>query len=134
MDESPRPKQPIRRFDVFAEYQKLQALREGRSLAEAKGYGLWLAKVVAGRRYGATAERKPAPEETNPPEAERVEEAPFRSASGILQTDELFDREIVDRMGRGFYQRVFAPTIARHVERGDAYEAIRDVVRRDWKP
>ncbi len=40
-----RPKQAIRRFDVFAEYHRLERLRQGMPADEAKGYGLWLAKV-----------------------------------------------------------------------------------------
>src|ERR671916_1887382 len=46
------PQAPIRRFDVFAEVNRLNALAEGRPEDEAKGYGIWLAKVVAGRRFG----------------------------------------------------------------------------------
>ena len=51
------PLKSIRRFDVFAEVNRLKALQEGRPEDEAKGYGIWLAKVVAGRRYGQKADR-----------------------------------------------------------------------------
>jgi hypothetical protein len=37
-------------------------------------------------------------------------------------------------MGRDFYRRVFVPAITEARERGASYEAIRDSVRRDWKP
>src|SRR5215211_2491154 len=47
-----RPRTPIRRFDVFAEYKRLEAERRGAAPEEAQGYGIWVAKVVAGRRYG----------------------------------------------------------------------------------
>src|SRR5215212_2860230 len=47
-----RPRAPIRRFDVFAEYQRQEALADGIPADEAAGYGLWVAKVVAGRTYG----------------------------------------------------------------------------------
>ena len=43
----------MRRFDVFAEYNTLEAPRAGRRLDEAKGHGLWVAKVVASRRFGS---------------------------------------------------------------------------------
>ena len=132
MHETPRPRRAIRRFDVFAEYQKLKALREGRPLREAKGYGLWLAKVVAGRRYGA--ELRQAPGEGRSPEPTAGEEEPFRSVGGVPQTDERFDHEIIERMGEAFYQRVFAPAIDRCFARGEPYEAIRDAVRKEWKP
>ncbi len=45
-----RPRQPIRRFDVFAESHRLERMQQGRPADEAKGYGLWLAKVVAARK------------------------------------------------------------------------------------
>lgn len=130
----PKPRQQIRRFDVFAEYSKLKALREGRPLDEAKGYGIWLAKVVASRRYGAGSTGK-APESPAAREAKRAETPErFRTLSGELQTDALFDHEIIRRMGDAFYTRVFAPAIARQFENGDSYESTRDWIRRGWKP
>ena len=45
--DDPAPKKAIRRFDVFAEVKRLEALAEGRPEDEAKGYGVWIAKVVA---------------------------------------------------------------------------------------
>lgn len=131
-----KPRQAVRRFDVFAEVNRLEALVEGKPEDEAKGYGVWLAKVVAGRRFGRKGDR-----------AERLRirqegdtapgDAPggkFRHASDELQTDETFDREIVERMGRDFYDRVFAPAIRAAVERGEKYEQIRDTIRATWKP
>ena len=47
-----RPRAPIRRFDVFAEYQRQEARAGGIPADEAAGYGLWVAKVVASRTYG----------------------------------------------------------------------------------
>jgi len=37
------PNQPIRRFDVFAEYTRQDRLEQGDAEDEAKGYGIWLA-------------------------------------------------------------------------------------------
>jgi hypothetical protein len=133
MTEQPRPRLPIRRFDVFAEYNKLKWLSEGHSLDEAKGYGLWLAKVVASRRFGPAPKEKaplrkgPQPEEAGAPPSR------FRSLDGEPQTDELFDREIVDRMGTAFYHDVFVPAIAHAYSEGQRYEAIRDAIRKEWK-
>jgi hypothetical protein len=41
------PHQPIRRFDVFAEYTRQERHEKGFPEDQAKGYGIWLAKVVA---------------------------------------------------------------------------------------
>ncbi len=127
------PKRPIRRFDVFAEVNRLKALDDGRPDDEAKGYGIWLAKVVAGRRFGAKKDdhdrtrhdREPAPNGKEPK---------FKSAGGELQTDETFDHDVVDRMGPDFYDRVFAPAVAAAISRGEKYETFRDSIRSTWKP
>ncbi len=138
MSEELRPRRDIRRFDVFAEYNKLKALSEGKPLDEAKGHGLWLAKVVASRRFaplGAAKERDGRHAGSGAGEPERPDEQErFRLLGGELQTDELFDQEIVDRMGERFYHEVFAPTVEEHFRRGDRYKSIRDVLRKEWKP
>ena len=48
----PSPHQPIRRFDVFAEYTRQERREKGVPKDEATGYGIWLATVVASRRFG----------------------------------------------------------------------------------
>lgn len=125
----PRPQAAIRRFDIFAEYNRQDALqKKGMKAAEAKGYGLWLAKVVASRR-GRKAEDGGA-------RGEHRERKPgeWRTLDDKPQTDKLFDKEIVDRMGRTFYRRVFSPAVRAARARGASYEAIRDTLRQDWKP
>jgi hypothetical protein len=131
-----KPRAPVRRFDVFAEYNKLEAQRDGRPLDEAKGHGLWIAKVVAARRFGAGRGSGPPPSgQRSEPEADAPpEHEKFKSLSGEPQTDAMFDREVVARMGDEFYREVFAPTIKAHFERGDSYQAIRDFVRKGWRP
>jgi hypothetical protein len=57
-----------------------------------------------------------------------------RELDGKPQTGETFEREIVDRMGRAFYERVFAPAIGAAFDAGDRYEDIRDRIRQPWKP
>ena len=52
-----RPNKPIRRFDIFAEYRKQDEQANGMRADEAKGYGLWVAKVVAARKFGRMRER-----------------------------------------------------------------------------
>jgi hypothetical protein len=128
----PSPHQPIRRFDVFAEYTRQERREKGFPEDEAKGYGIWLAKVVASRRFG----QKAAADSTKSPQKrDRTEEEPqFRSVGDELQTDETFDHDIIDRMGARFYDTVFVPAITAARAEGKSYETIRDTIRRAWKP
>ncbi len=130
-----KPRMPIRRFDVFAEYNRLRGLKRGLAEPHAKGYGLWVAKVVAsgGGRRGA-AKSEPPEQHGEPGERREHEAQPWHVLGGEPQTDALFDREIVRRMGPEFYTTVFAPAIAAAYEQGKSYEGIRDTIRKDWKP
>lgn len=137
----PHPKQTIRRFDVFAEYNRLKGLRTGLDEPHAKGYGLWVAKVVAsggGRHTGSATHRESREgDKEQKDQGERHEKAPeqeWHELSGEPQTDKLFDHEIIARMGKGFYAEVFAPAIAEAVKQGRSYESIRDTIRKGWKP
>jgi hypothetical protein len=123
------PAKPIRRFDVFAEYTRLERLDKGLPQDEAKGYGIWLAKVVASRSRrskddsgSSSSKKKPGPEPK------------FRSIGDEEQTDRTFDHDIIDRMGEDFYENVFAPAIEQAKADGKKYEDIRDSIRQDWKP
>jgi hypothetical protein len=123
------PDKPIRRFDVFAEYTRLERLAKGDAGDVAKGYGIWLAKVVASRskrtkeESGSTSvTRKPGPDPK------------FRSLNDEEQTDRTFDHDIIDRMGEDFYVQVFAPAIEQARQDGKSYEEIRDAIRKEWKP
>jgi hypothetical protein len=136
-----RPRQPIRRFDVFAETKRLEALAHGEPEDVAKGYGIRIAKVVASKRFGG-ASKKTHFDQTKPPARESAaagqpgerEGEKFRALDGELQTDETFDREIIERMGPQFYDAVFAPAIQEALADGRKYEQIRDAIRKDWKP
>ena len=134
------PQAPIRRFDVFAEVNRLNALAEGRPEDEARGYGIWLAKVVAGRRFGRKgdgpeqADRRPTGRDDDRADREPGGEPRFKHAGDELQTDETFEREIVARMGRDFYREVFAPAVRAAVDGGQRYEQFRDSIRAGWKP
>jgi hypothetical protein len=130
----PRPRSPIRRFDVFAEYKRLEALRGGESEDEAEGYGIWVAKVVAGRRFGRSAADRARPKPGEPARDAPPERRPGEphELNGEPQTSATFEREIVRRMGDDFYQQVFAPAIRQAFEAGEPYEAIRDRIRRAW--
>ncbi len=130
---APTPLSAIRRFDVFAEFSRQERLAKGYAEDEAKGYGIWLAKVVAARRFGKTS----APSDRATPSArkgEPVAEPKFRAVGDELQTDETFDHDIIDRMGAVFYEDVFVPAIREARENGESYESIRDEIRKQWKP
>jgi hypothetical protein len=133
-----RPRAPVRRFDVFAEYKRLEAERRGAHADEARGYGVWVAKVVAGRRFGRshtapTGGQEPGARDDDREHGERPDWGP-RELNGEPQTAATFEREIVRRMGEPFYERVFAPTVRQAFEAGDRYEQVRDAIRATWKP
>jgi hypothetical protein len=125
-----RPKAKIRRFDVFAEYTRLEQRRDGESADVSKGYAIWLAKVVAARKFGRLKPGRKEPG-TRKEEAGRAE-AKFRSLSGIEQTDAVFDHDIIERMGKTFYRRVFSPAIRKAFDSGKTYKQIRDDIRKQW--
>jgi hypothetical protein len=137
-----RPLRPIRRFDVFAETKRLEALAHGEPEDVAKGYGIRIAKIVASRRFGGSAPKKTRHEKTSTGDGESEQgsrfrgegSSKFRALDGEIQSDETFDREIVDRMGPEFYEVVFQPAIREALAAGRKYEQIRDTVRKDWKP
>src|SRR5215213_772984 len=66
-DSEIRPLQPIRRFDVFAETKRLEALAHGEPDDVAKGYGIRIAKIVASRRFGGSAAKKTPHEHKDSP-------------------------------------------------------------------
>ncbi len=126
-----KPQAPIRRFDVFAEYNRQRAIKQGMRADQAKGYGLWLAKVVAARRYGKSTKTPP---ESGEAKQTKVSRGKWRRLSGKPQTAQLFDKEIVSRMGQGFYRKVFTPAIRQAIDDRESYVDIRDRIRKNWQP
>jgi hypothetical protein len=125
-----KPDKRLRRFDVFAEYRRQEAHEDGMPADQAKGYGLWVAKVVAARKFGRLKDREPEGEA----EQRRRRRRKWKILSGVPQTDKLFDHQIVDRMGREFYREVFSPAVQQGRDKGQSYEDMRDRLRRRWKP
>ncbi len=125
------PELAIRRFDVFAEYTRQERIAKGEPADVAKGYGIWLAKVVASRRYGSKSDDHDKP--GNRTSGSHLHQK-FRSIGDEEQTDRVFDHDIIDRMGEDFYEHVFAPAITAAREQGERYEEIRDAIRKEWKP
>ena len=138
----PKPLQPIRRFDVFAETKRLEALSHGEPEDVAKGYGVRIAKIVASKRFGGAAANKTHQQKMDTAESKSAggsrfrgeDGGKFRAIDGELQSDDTFDREIIDRMGPEFYEVVFQPAIRDALANGHKYEQIRDTIRKDWKP
>ncbi len=130
-DDGAEPRQAIRRFDVFAEFSRQEQLDKGVPEDEAKGYGIWLAKVVASRRFGGKKDGPPRGETGG---KESAAHTTFRSVGDEMQTDEVFDHDIIERMGAAFYDKVFVPAIERARAAGESYEDVRDSMRKDWKP
>jgi hypothetical protein len=134
------PLQPIRRFDVFAETKRLEALAHGEPDDVAKGYGIRIAKIVASKRYGGAKkthhEKKESPERDSSPGSRFGGDggSKFRALDGEVQSDATFEREIVERMGPEFYEVVFQPAVRNALAAGRKYEQIRDTIRKDWKP
>lgn len=122
------PRLQIRRFDIFAEWNRLKArtkhnMKEG----DARAYGLAVAKVVAARKlHGA------APEQTRElkrrARKDEVDEAWWEH----LGSADEFEQKIVERMDREFYRQVFQPAIQQAWDDGKQYEDIRDALRSEW--
>lgn len=122
------PRAEIRRFDIFAEWNRLKA-RQHHHLPEpqAQAYGLAVAKVVAGRKFAG-------------PRSQQVSEWRRRARRDDLSeawwehlgSAEEFTKKIIERMGKTFYQRVFQPALRRAWQEGKKYEQIRDQLRAEW--
>lgn len=128
---NPTPLKAIRRFDVFAEFSRQERQAKGYNVDEAKGYGIWVAKVVASRKFS----KKDKEEDASGAKKSRPGPEPkFKSVGDELQTDEVFDLDIIERMGKDFYKEVLVPAIEKARGDGKSYEDIRDTIRADWKP
>ena len=126
------PLKKIRRYDIFAEYYRqkniIGGMDESRAKGEAKGEAIWFAKVVASRKNRGYMPNKksitPSIKFFTSEQTQKQKE--WKELSGIPQTDALFDKEIIDRMGCEFYYEVFVPAIKKAIEEGKKYEDIRD--------
>lgn len=122
------PRLQIRRFDIFAEWNRLKArTRHKMKEADAQAYGLAVAKVVAARtQHGA------APEETRELKRRARQDEVDEPWWEHLGSDEEFDKKIVQRMGEDFYAEVFQPAIQEAWDGEQRYEDIRDALRTEW--
>jgi hypothetical protein len=135
MTETTQPRMTIRRFDIFAEWNRLKGREKLKlSAGESRAYGLAVAKVVAGRKQRREAGN--APEAKEKPEKEDGEEK-STSEKGErwwqhLGSDDEFRRVVVRRMGEDFYKDVFAPAVRKAWDAGKDYADIRDTLRSTW--
>lgn len=132
-----KPKRSIRRFDVFAEYQRLEGLKDKQPEDVAKGYGIWLAKLVAARRFGSGSKSSAGSSKNKGSDdtaSRELVDGKWRTLDDEPQTDALFDKEIIERMGREFYEGIFSPAVEQAFREGKDYKDIRDEIRKDWKP
>ena len=122
------PRAPIRRFDIFAEWNRLKArTRHHMDDREARAYGLAVAKVVASRKLHGTS-----PEQASDLKRRARQDDTAEPWWEHLGSDAEFERTIIRRMGEAFYHDVFGPAIARSWEAGKSYEDIRDTLRAEW--
>jgi hypothetical protein len=122
------PRAEIRRFDIFAEWNRLKAHHQHQlPEAAAQAYGLAVAKVVAARKFAGY----------RPAQVNEWKRRARREDLGEAWWEHLgsageFAQKIVERMGKTFYQRVFQPALRRAWEEGKKYEQIRDALRAEW--
>jgi hypothetical protein len=132
-ERSVAPRATIRRFDIFAEYNRLTYERKGMPPDQARGFALWLAKVVAARKFARSQGVRDALAERLRTGREDLRDAhDIPELGGEPQTDKLFQKEIVERMGEEFYREVLAPAVAQAFEEHRSYEDIRDSLRASW--
>jgi hypothetical protein len=98
-----RPLQPIRRFDVFAETKRLEALAPGEPDDVAKGYGVRIAKIVASRRFGGSKTKKTRHEKDGTAEGESSTGSRFGGEGG--SKSRALDCEIQSDSNRQFGRR-----------------------------
>ncbi|HEU5100963.1 MAG TPA: hypothetical protein VFU22_18185 [Roseiflexaceae bacterium] len=122
------PRLQIRRFDIFAEWNRLKARnRHGMKEIDSRAYGLAVAKVVASRKFHGTA-----PEQTRELKRQARQEEVDEPWWEHLGSNDEFEQKIIERMGRDFYTQVFQPAIQKAWDARQRYEDIRDTLRSEW--
>src|SRR5947208_14286790 len=97
------PRLQIRRFDIFAEWNRLKArTRHKMKQADARAYGLAVAKVIAARKLDGAG-----PEQTRDLKRRARQDEVDEPWWEHLGWSEGFGEKIIERLGRGFYAVVF---------------------------
>jgi hypothetical protein len=124
----PVPKREIRRFDIFAEWNRLKGRTKAKlSEADAEAYGLAVAKIVAARKFSGHD-----PEQAKELKRKAKEEEVGEPWWDHMGSAEEFARKVAGRMGEEFYRDVFQPAVKAAWDRGQRYEEIRDALREPW--
>jgi hypothetical protein len=133
MAEATQPRRTIRRFDIFAEWNRLKAREKLKlSAGESRAYGLAVAKVVAGRKQRRDAGNAPEPKEKPEAKDSEAKDTANERWWQHLGSDDEFRRVVVRRMGEDFYKDVFAPAVRKAWDAGKDYTDIRDTLRTPW--
>jgi len=112
----------IRRFDIFAIFNMVSKKKEmGDKFA--KGYGIWLARMVAGRKFGGSKSGHKSGVSTGSNKSTGVQT--WMTLSGKPQTDKEYDKELENRFGTSNLHKI-ENFIEKAVFKGMSYEAIRD--------
>ncbi len=122
------PSAQIRRFAIFAEWNRLKARsRHHMSAADARAYGLAVAKVVAARTFHGTT-----PDQAKDLKQRARNDDVLEQWWEHLGSDDEFEQKIIKRMGQTFYRDVFQPAVQRAWHAEKSYEDIRDSLRTEW--
>ena len=122
------PRAQIRRFDIFAEWNRLKAHNQHHmSAANARAYGLAVAKVVASRKFHGTA-----PDQASDLKRRARDDDVSEPWWEHLGSSDEFEQKIIRRMGQPFYHDVFQPAVQRAWDAKKSYEDIRDTLRAEW--
>lgn len=126
-----KPRLPIRRFDIFAEWNRLRGKEKLRlDDSDARAFGVAVATIVAARKFSGYQReqisdwKRRAKRDT----AEDHGDNWWRH----LGTAEKFDHSVISRMGDAFYRSEFQPAIRSAWDEGKRYEDIRDTLRAEW--
>lgn len=129
-----RPRQPIRRFDVFPEYHRLERQRHGMPADEAKG--LWpLARPGGGCREvlqvkGPRKPRPPVPAGGSGEAVSAQQVAPPERQGA----DRPVLRQVYHRTHGGTSTSRSLPSPTGSLRARKSYRDTRDTIRRDWRP
>ena len=127
-EKAPMPRAQIRRFDIFAEWNRLKARnRHHMSASDARAYGLAVAKVVASRKFHGAP-----PDQASDLKRRARNDDVSEQWWNHLGSDDEFEQKIVRRMGQTFYHDVFQPAVQRAWDSEKSYEDIRDTLRAEW--
>ncbi|MHA1296868.1 MAG: hypothetical protein ACTSRH_08160 [Promethearchaeota archaeon] len=112
----------IGKWDIIAEYHRIDWLKKGYSEEEAKIHGI----VIAIVGYRARMGKKATGYKIETKGKEKGVSLTHRKKEHWITTKE-FDK-IIKKMGENFYHKVFSPAIEKLYEKGYSYEDVKKAV------